>query len=84
MMITFMMTSLLQIPALMTPSVNGGSTGNFFSQLNSGNVMSGVVTIRRKKRSSALIAHPKRLFEEAQMARRVRAYLAGLTVIGKG
>ena len=60
---------------------NSGSSGNFFSNLQAGNV-SGVVTIRRKKRTSALIHHPKKMFEEAQMARRVRAYLTNLVVIG--
>lgn len=62
----------------MAPSSGGTqSSGNFFT-----GTMSGVVTIRRKKRSSALIHHPKRMFEEAQMARRVRAYLTNLEVIG--
>ncbi|XP_067932600.1 rap guanine nucleotide exchange factor 2-like isoform X2 [Watersipora subatra] len=70
------------IPALMVPhgSSNPGSSSNFFSNLQAGNV-SGVVTIRRKKRTSALIHHPRKMFEEAQMARRVRAYLANLVVI---
>jgi len=58
-----------------------GSGSNFLSNLQAAN-MSGVITIRRKKRTSALIHHPKKMFEEAQMARRVRAYLANLVVIG--
>lgn len=57
------------------------AAGNFFSNLQAGS-MSGVVTIRRKKRTSALLHHPKRMFEEAQMARRVKAYLSNLEVIG--
>lgn len=66
----------------MMPNGSAGSAAsNFFSNLQTVN-MSGVVTIRRKKRTSALIHHPKRMFEEAQMARRVKAYLENLEVIG--
>ena len=80
--IVILHSSVYQIPALMVSNGGGSnSSGNFFSNLQAGN-MSGVVTIRRKKRNSTLIHHPKRMFEEAQMARRVRAYLANLVVIG--
>lgn len=42
--------------------------------------MSGAAMLRRHT-SGTTIANPRKMFEESQMVRRVRAYLAGIKVI---
>ena len=41
---------------------------------------SAVATLRRKRRHST-VPNPKKMFEEAQMTRRVRAYLQNMEII---
>jgi len=41
-------------------------------------VNASAVTILRRRRRGSTMAIPKKMFEEAQMVRRVRAYLSGL------
>ncbi|CAH1794604.1 unnamed protein product [Owenia fusiformis] len=50
----------------------GGSAGTF--ALNSSSSISAVATMRRKRRASTL-PNPKKMYEEAQMVRRVKCYL---------
>lgn len=41
--------------------------------------LSSSATVKRRKKSTA-VPHPKKMFEEAQMVRRVKAYLANMKV----
>merc|ERR1712226_1814796 len=57
-----------------------GSSSSVFSAFAGGMNATAVATLRRKRRSSAL-PNPKKMYEEAQMVRRVRAYLQSMRII---
>ncbi|XP_014252109.1 rap guanine nucleotide exchange factor 2 isoform X4 [Cimex lectularius] len=50
------------------------------NQLTTGNVQQGAATVKRRKKSTGA-PNPKKMFEEAQMVRRVKAYLNRMRVV---
>ncbi|CAA9998648.1 unnamed protein product, partial [Nesidiocoris tenuis] len=50
------------------------------NQLTTGNSQQGAATVKRRKKSTAA-PNPKKMFEEAQMVRRVKAYLNKMRVV---
>lgn len=73
-----------QPPSAAMMTMNQLTTG---SGMAGGNVhhqdrhhLSSSATVKRRKKSTA-VPHPKKMFEEAQMVRRVKAYLSNMKVI---
>ncbi len=73
-----------QPPSAAMMAMNQLTTG---SGMAGGNVhhqdrhhLSSSATVKRRKKSTA-VPHPKKMFEEAQMVRRVKAYLSNMKVI---
>ncbi|XP_064621148.1 rap guanine nucleotide exchange factor 6-like isoform X4 [Lineus longissimus] len=61
--------------------IRPGMNLNAFAMFTPSATVASVATMRRKSRRASTIPNPKKMYEEAQMVRRVKTYLSNLTVI---